>query len=482
MHGGEQLGLRALAAVAGLFHELAEGGRGRVFTGIDDAARRLQRDVVDAVPVLLHEHDLVLVGEGDHHGPVAEADRDHDTRSIDSGVVQDVVLQELDERVAGDGSRGAADRARQSRALAWETALAALGYIRDETHMKKLAAAAVALALFAPVLLAPREALAQADAQKAALAQSLFDEADKAMKAKNFGEACPKLERVVSLIPDGLGAKLTLAECYEGAGKLASAFGTYLAAEGAARRTGQTERADLAKAKLDALKPKLATITVEVPDDVRKAPGFALKRDGAEVLDAEYGVAVAVDKGEHTIVATADGHPPWEQKITIDDAQKQSVKVELGAGSTAGGGDTGTGGKVGGSGEPPPADKPEGTFMTPVRIAGLGIGIGGVVVGAIGIGLGVHAKGLYDDSNETGGCNADTQQCTTQAGVDQRDSAVTFANASTGLVIAGGVLAVGGIIMFAVAPSGDAGEVGPAKAARLTLGISPGFLSLNGAF
>jgi hypothetical protein len=346
--------------------------------------------------------------------------------------------------------------------------------------MKKLAIAAVAVALFAPAV-----AHAQGDAQKAALAQSLFDEADKAMKAKNFGEACPKLERVVSLIPDGLGAKLTLAECYEGAGKLASAFGTYLAAEGAARRTGQTERADLAKSKLDALKPKLATITIEVPDDVRKAPGFALKRDGAEVLDAEYGVAVAVDKGDHTIVAVADGHPAWEKKISIDDAQKQTVKVELGAaGAAVGTGGTGTGTGTGGTTEPPPGDKPEGTFMTPVRIAGLGIGIGGIVVGAIGIGLGVHAKGLYDESNETGGCNAETQQCATQAGIDQRDSAVTFANASTGLVIAGGVLAVGGIIMFAVAPSGEAsgGEVGAAKAASLKLGIGPGFLSLNGAF
>lgn len=351
--------------------------------------------------------------------------------------------------------------------------------------MKKLASAALALALFVPASFVPNQVYAQGDAQKAALAQSLFDEADKAMKAKNYGEACPKLERVVSLIPDGLGAKLTLAECYEGAGKLASAFGTYLAAEGAARRTGQTERADLAKSKLDGLKPRLATLTVEVPDDVRKAPGFALKRDGSDVLDAEYGVAVAVDKGEHTIVAIANGRPAWEKKISIDDAQKQTVRVELGAVGAAVGVESTTAGQSGGAGtEPPPGDKPEGTFMTPVRIAGLGIGIGGVVVGAIGIGLGVHAKGLYDDSNETGGCNADTQQCATQAGVDQRDSAVTFANASTGLVIAGGVLAVGGIIMFAVAPSGEAseGEVGPAKAASLKLGIGPGFLRLNGAF
>ena len=180
--------------------------------------------------------------------------------------------------------------------------------------MNKTALAALGLMLFVTV-----PAYAQGDAQKAALAQSLFDEADKAMKAKKYGEACPKLERVVSLIPDGIGAKLTLAECYEGAGKLASAFGTYLSAEGAARRTGQADRADAAKVKLDALKPRLATITLEVPDEVRKAPGFALKRDGNDVLDAEYGVAVAVDRGEHSIIATATDRTAWEKKISIEE-------------------------------------------------------------------------------------------------------------------------------------------------------------------
>lgn len=41
------------------------------------------------------------------------------------------------------------------------------------------------------------------------------------------------------LVPEGLGAKLTLAECYESQGKLASAWTQYTVVESMAARTGQ---------------------------------------------------------------------------------------------------------------------------------------------------------------------------------------------------------------------------------------------------
>ena len=90
---------------------------------------------------------------------------------------------------------------------------------------------------------------------------------------------------------------------------------------------------------------------------------------------------------------------------------------------------------------------------------------------AIGIGLGVKAKGLYDDSNETDGCDPVSNACPTSEGVDKRSDAVLFGNVSTGLVIAGGVLAAGGIVMFAVAPSED-----------VKVGIAPGYVSVTAAF
>ncbi|NUP09533.1 MAG: hypothetical protein HOW73_26105 [Polyangiaceae bacterium] len=329
------------------------------------------------------------------------------------------------------------------------------------------------------VLMVPAVAAAQADPQKAALAQTLFEEADKAMNAKNYAEACPKLEKVVELIPEGIGAKETLADCYEGAGRLASAFGALVAVEGASVRAGQADRAQKARDRMAALKPRVATLTIELGDSAKGVTGLALKRDGADVSSAEIGLPVKVDKGEHVIVATAAGKPGFEKRITVADGEKQTVKIELtGEGGTTP--DTGPkedGGKKDGGTTGPQTGKPDTTtagetnFFSPLRIAGLGIGIGGIAALGAGIGVGMHAKSLYDESNETGGCSADTNQCNGQDGVDLRDDAVMMGNVSTGLVIAGGVLAAGGIVMFAVAPSD-----------KVEVGLGPGSLTLTTAF
>ena len=134
-------------------------------------------------------------------------------------------------------------------------------------------------ALAASVLTIGSVAFAQASsAEKAATAQALYEDAMKAVEAKDFAKACPQLERVTQLVPEGIGAKLSLAECYEGAGKLASSFGVYVAIEGQARRAGQNDRADIAVQRMAALKPRLAMITIDVPADIKGQAGFALKR------------------------------------------------------------------------------------------------------------------------------------------------------------------------------------------------------------
>lgn len=325
--------------------------------------------------------------------------------------------------------------------------------------------------LLAGALSVPTAAWAQSDPQKAALAQTLFDEAAKDMEAKNFIDACPKLERVVALIPEGVGAKLELAKCYEGAGLLASAFGAYVGTEGAAIRANQPDRAQIARDRMDAIKSKIATLTLEVSSDIASTPGFSLKRDGIDVTATEYGLPLKLDKGEHVVIATATGRAPFEKRVVINDGDKQTLEIELGAASAPGEVPPKDKDVVAPRTEPPTTGGGETTFFTPLRIAGLAVGIAGVASAGAGIGIGMHAKSLYDDSNETGGCNADTNACASQSGLDLRDDAVMFGNVSTGLVIAGGVLAAGGIVMFVVAPS-----------EQTTVGVGPGHLNLTTAF
>jgi hypothetical protein len=341
----------------------------------------------------------------------------------------------------------------------------------------------VGVLLAALVSLSPSMAIAQ-DAQKTAMAQSLYDEAMKDYKAAKYDEACPKLERVVSLVPQGIGAKIDLASCYEAQGKLASAFGAFLTAESAARSQGDA-RATQASERATALKPKLASLTIEVPPEVKSAGQLSIRRDGIAFEAADYGLPLFVDKGEHVVIVTATGRAPWEKRLTVADGEKAVLKVELGAESSAPPPDDKPppdGGKTGGGEPPPPAPKGEGTFMTPLRIVGLVGGVVGLVGVGAGIGIGVHAKGLFDESNEGGGCDAETNRCT-QAGLDLRDDAVSFGTISTGVTIASAVIGAAGIVLFAVAPSEEAAPPGPTVGlSDVSVRVAPGFVTLSGSF
>lgn len=353
--------------------------------------------------------------------------------------------------------------------------------LRDSRVARGVGAGVLVAALAA---LSPSQVRAQ-DAQKTAMAQSLYDEAMKDYKAAKYDEACPKLERVVTLVPQGIGAKIDLASCYEAQGKLASAFGAFLTAESAARSQGDA-RATQASERASALKPKLASITIEVPAEVKSAGQLSIKRDGIAFDAAEYGLPLFVDKGEHVVIVTAAGRAPWEKRLTISDGEKAVVKVGLGAAGVEWPGlndeDFATPNPKVGKGEAAPAQKGEGTFMTPLRIVGLVGGVVGLVGVGAGIGVGVHAKSLFDESNEGGGCDAETNRCS-QAGLDLRDDAVSFGTISTAVTIAGAVIGAAGIVLFAVAPSEEAPSSSPTVGlSDLSVRVAPGFVTFSGSF
>lgn len=82
-------------------------------------------------------------------------------------------------------------------------------------------------------------------------------------------KTCAKLEEAARLAPETLEAQLLLAECYEAAGKVASAWAQYRLVESAAARANQTERAKAASKKARTLAPRLATLTLKIPAEVK---------------------------------------------------------------------------------------------------------------------------------------------------------------------------------------------------------------------
>jgi Tetratricopeptide repeat len=334
----------------------------------------------------------------------------------------------------------------------------------------RLCAALVALALG---VAAPQVHAQPTGQDPLTVAQSLHEQAVKALDAKDYATACPKFEEVVRLVPNGLGARLSLAECYEGAGRLASAFTTYVALEeAAAKDPKQRERQTIAQTRAQALEPRLARLTIVVPDAVRALPGLEIQRDGAVVPSAQWGAPLPVDKGAHVLTASATGKQRLEKAVNVpSDGTKASVTFDkLDDLSSAPGG-----APPGVEAVPPVESTPpdEGTtFFNTQRTAGLavgGVGVIGVVVGAI---FGAQAISKLNESNE-GHCNADTNKCDPE-GLALREDGHTAGTVSTVMFVLGGLAVAGGVTLFVTAPSSSA------TSAKVAVG--PGGITLRGTW
>ncbi len=283
--------------------------------------------------------------------------------------------------------------------------------------------------------------------EKIAAAQKLYDEAIEQIGQNNFIDACPKLEEAIRLVPEGVGAKLELAKCYEGAGRLASAWRAFKIAEAAATVAGQPERQVRAKEGADALVPRLSSLTILIPESVRSLSGFTLTRNGVLVDPTDWSTPIPVDGGTYRLEATAPGKIRWEKTIEVGPSEKRE-RVEVGMLEDVA--------------KPPIVlPKPERPWQSPAGLVVGGFGLAGAVIGSV---LGGMAISKYDDSNADNRCDA--QHRCDQTGLDLRREALGLANGSTGFFVAGGVLLVGGIVLFATAPR--AGAAAQSKAGWTT--------------
>jgi hypothetical protein len=331
---------------------------------------------------------------------------------------------------------------------------------------------AFSISLFFFISPSAAQAQAQAvDPQVALAAEALYARATAELDAKSYASACRKLEDVVRLVPNALGVKLTLGECYEGLGKLASAWSQYALVAALAPKAGQAERAERAAKRAAALRPRLATMSVDVPVKTRAIPGLAIKRDGVSVGEAQWGKPLRVDVGRYEVVATAPGRRPWKKQVEVAaDGVKVSLSVEPLEPAVLV--------KKAPSSRPDAA--PRRPWQRPVALAVTGLGVAGVGVGAT---LGGLAIAKNSASNRDNHCDA-ADHCDA-TGVKLRHAAVRLGNASTGAMIAGGVVLTGGAVLLFTAPRSPAAP--PPTGARpprwsAKVDVLPGFVRVGGSW
>lgn len=247
------------------------------------------------------------------------------------------------------------------------------------------------------------------------LAQSLFDRARELMERGEFAQACPLFVESQRLDPGG-GTLLNIALCHEREGKLATAWAEYGEALSVATRDGRDDRRDLAKERIDALRPRLPKIRVLSPTkDVN------LTLDGRALPAVSVGLDLPVDPGTHVVGATARGKRPWSTSPSLVEAQLVEVTVpELEAAPEA-----------------PPSDDGG------ARLATMSWVLGGVALAAIGTSVATGLMALSAERSSKDKCVLDRSYCPDPSYRDDASRATTLAWVSTGALAVGIGAAVG---------------------------------------
>lgn len=315
-----------------------------------------------------------------------------------------------------------------------------------------------ALAALAPCAVRAQPAAPPAPRDPVA-AESLFAEARTMVDAGRFAEACPKFAESHRLDP-GIGVLLHLGNCWEKAGRLASAWAAYREAMFAAQTAGQDERAGAAQAQIAALEPRLPRLTIVAPPAPRPR-GLLVRRDGIEVGEPLFASGVFVDPGDHVVEATAPGHTPWRTTVRTEEGKTQTVNIPALA--------------IDPSAAPPSPGAPSSAGAarrdggwSGQRTAGAvlaGVGAVGLVVGTI-----TGAMTLSSWSEAQGNCSrgAEPLICN-DVGQAASDDAHGTAAVSTIAFVAGGLLVAGGAVLFLTGGDGE-----DAGAAAVTPWVGPG--------
>ncbi len=318
--------------------------------------------------------------------------------------------------------------------------------------VRGIAALWCGLAVFAAATGVARTSSAQTADPTAA--ETLFDEGKKLMAEGRYPEACGKFEESQRLDPGG-GTLLHLALCREAEGKTASAWTAFHAAISQARRDKREDRERVAREHIEALEAKLAKLTITVKGD---RPGLEVKRDGVLVDKAQWGAAVPIDPGKHTVEASIRGRRVMQEDVAIEPGRRDAVVTvqPYVAAPTVTPPAT------------PPADSSSRSFMSGWRWAGLGmagLGLAGIAVGSA---FGVNAISKKNQSAPH--CPNDFCDAT---GHTLRREGLTSGDVSTATFIAGGVLLAGGVVLVVA---------GPRNKATAQVAVGLGSLTLGGGF
>ncbi len=154
-------------------------------------------------------------------------------------------------------------------------------------------------------------------------AEVLFQEGRRLLLSGRTAEACAMLRESLAIEPAS-GTLLNVALCDERLGRTATAFDEYREAARLARRQGRDDRAAVAVERGDALRPRLARVTVMAP---HAPPGMIVECDDGPFDGQGLGVPVALNPGLRRLTVSAPRHRPWSTSLELRDGELRVLEV-----------------------------------------------------------------------------------------------------------------------------------------------------------
>ncbi len=290
---------------------------------------------------------------------------------------------------------------------------------------------------FTPALRAQPTPTVQSDAANRETARTLALEGIAAQQRADWPTVIDRFERAEQLFHAPVHLKY-LAIAYERSTppRMVQAVETWqrlsqehLAPDAPAVFRSAVEEAQREFTRLDS---RIGHLVVEVPSSLQAS--VVIEIDGQTYPATSFNTVRFVDAGQHRIVDHIPGRPQREHVVNISPGATERVQIEAPVVQQV---------------ETPIVQQPRTQVVlrpNPLRTVGIitaGVGAAALIGGVI---TGVMANGQFADL-ETACPN---RVCPSQTALDQRNSVDTLATATTGLLVAGGVLAAAGVTLFFV--------------------------------
>ncbi|HEY3818362.1 MAG TPA: hypothetical protein VGL81_14380 [Polyangiaceae bacterium] len=281
--------------------------------------------------------------------------------------------------------------------------------------------------------------LARAQAPDPPTAAELFRQGRDALDAMDYPVACAKLLDSLRLDVH-VGTLISLGECEQGLGKLATARLRMQQAAQLARRLGD-DRAKYCEDRFDVLDMRVPRLTIRIAPGA--APGTFVRKDSVDVGASELGVALPIEVGKHMIVGLARFHDTRSYEIEAKEGDRLDVVVEPGGfvpDLLIAPEDLPPTGKP-----PPPLPRPrENPLRTSAYVSG--------ALGLAGVGFGTYfgLKAIAGAKGAPGHCTGNA--CDAVGAVVRRD-AVQTGNLATGTFAVAGALLAGSVVFYVLSGS-----------------------------